>query len=505
MTLNRNARWIALTVVAAVVLGGLSWGAYRVSSRRHTTVAKAAGKDLQPDDDAHQEEDQHGTSIQVKVVVPKKGELQRLSTQPGSLHAFKSVRLFAKVPGFLREQTVPGFPKERTFDIGDTVKKGQVLAKVDVPELEAQLRRTSAAVKQAEAKVLQMDARVKSAKADLVAANASVNRADAAEKSAAAWVRYRLIYLRRIESLVALKSLEQKLEDEAKEHYEASLETQRAAVEAITANKAMVVACEAKIDQAQADVKAAEAEVKVAEAEHERVHALVSYATITAPFDGVITTRGMFEDSFVRAANDGSNIEPLFTVNRTDRFRVVVLIPDRDVPFTDVGDLAEIEIDSLPGKVFQGKVSRFAESLDPQTRLMRVEIDLPNPTGQLKQGMYGQVSIVLDQERGLWSIPTSCLVAQNVESKIPAPTGNIRFDFPTRQPTKNAGDEASVFVVRAGHLKLIPIRLGTNNGLRAAVLSGLGANDRVVMSPNQSLTDGAEVTPILWDETGARD
>ena len=206
----------------------------------------------------------------------------------------------------------------------------------------------------------------------------------------------------------------------------------------------------------------------------------------------------------MRAANEGSNIDPLFTVNRTDLFRVVVLIPDRDVPFTDVGDLAEIEIDSLPGKKFQGKVSRFAESLDPQTRLMRVEIDLPNPTGQLKQGMYGQVSIVLDQERGLWSIPTSCLVVQNGESKIPASTGNIRFDFPTRQPTKNAGDESAVFVVRDNRLKLIPIRLGTNNGLCAAVLSGLTATDEVVLNPNPSLTDGAEVTATLWDEINGK-
>lgn len=495
MSMQRNTRWIAVALGVLIVVGVAAWGVSRVvGPRKLPTPANAMPKGSSQDDDG-QDEDPRDAKIPVKVVLPRKGELQRLSTQPGSIQAYESVRLFAKVPGFLKKQKV---------DIGDTVKKGQVLAVVDVPELEAQLRRNTAGVEQAKSKVQQMDARVKSSVADLKAAKAAVTRAEASEKAAGAWVRFRFLQLRRMEALFAKVAIEEKLVDEAKEHYETSVETELAAKETITASKANVEASDAKIDIAKADVKAAQAEVDVTQAELEKTRVQVAFATITAPFDGVITSRSFFENDFVRAANDGGNIEPLLTVNRTDLFRVVVLIPDRDVSATDVGDGAELEIDSLPGKKFQGKVSRFASALDPQTRLMRVEIDLPNPTGSIKAGMYGQVTIVLDQERNLWSVPFSCLLAQNGEHKPPVPTGNIRFDFPTKQAPKAPGDEAAVFVVRDGHVKLVQVRLGMNNGLRAAVLSGLTAEDRVVLNPNPSLTDGAEVTPTLWDEMSGK-
>jgi RND family efflux transporter MFP subunit len=295
-------------------------------------------------------------------------------------------------------------------------------------------------------------------------------------------------------------AIEQRLLDEAKAHYEASVETELAAREAIAANKANIVAKQAQIEQALADVEAADAQVEVTQAELEKVQVQVEFATIHAPFDGVITTRSVVVNDFVRAANEGSNSEPLFTVNRIDKFRVVVLIPDRDVPFTDVGDLAEVEIDSLPSQKFPGKVSRKAESLDPQTRLMRVEIDLPNPTGKLKQGMYGHVSIILDRERDLMSVPTSCLLALDSDGKSSPGMSNLRWDIPTKQVAARVGDAAAVFVVRDGRAQLVPIRLGTNTGLRAAVLSGLNANDQVVLNPPQSLVEGARVTPMLRDE-----
>src|SRR5262249_14729183 len=153
----------------------------------------------------------------------------------------------------------------------------------------------------------------------------------------------------------------------------------------------------AKIELGDADVEEALAVVKVAEAERQKTEEQLKYATLRAPFDGVISQRSVFAKHFIRAATLSSTQPPLLTVERIDTMRIVVMVPDRDIPYTDVGDEATVEIDAMPGKVFKATIARIASSEDAQTRLMRVEIDLPNPTGKICQGMYGKVTIVLDK------------------------------------------------------------------------------------------------------------
>jgi RND family efflux transporter MFP subunit len=403
----------------------------------------------------------------VTVIHPRKGALARLTTQPGSVQAFESVQLFAKVSGFLKSQSV---------DIGDRIKKGQILAVVDVPELEKQAERDSAAVDQAKAKVLQMSARVTSAKADLDAAQAKLKQAVATANSSAAWVRWRTIQHQRMKDLFATRSIEEKLVDESKERKEAAIEAEEAAKAAVGTATAEINARTAKILQAEADVAAAASEVKVAEAELKKVQVQLAFANIVAPFDGVVTHRGMFPGDFVKAASESGN-QPLLTVQRTDKMRVVVQVPDRDVIYTDVGDPATLEIDALPGMRFSAKVSRIAQSQDPQTRLMRVEIDLLNTSGKIRDGMYGRATILLDRGADMFSIPASCLVHKSDD-----------------------GATGSVYVVRDGHVHLVPVRLGEDNGLRVGVVSGLMLDDQVVLHPGNTLSDGAAVTSTPWDE-----
>ncbi len=406
-------------------------------------------------------------AVPVTVIHPRKGAMERLTTQPGSVHAFESVQLYAGVSGFLKTQN---------FLIGARVKKGQVLAVVDVPDLEKKAERDQAAVDQAKSKVDQMTARVLSARAEADAAEAAVKQAEASAKSAAAWLRYRQKQLVRYQELFALKSIDERLVDEKKEQYEASVETEQAALAAITTTKAKLVASNAKIQQAQADVEAAQSEVAVARADLARINVLVSYATVTAPFDGVITYRSMFPGDYVRAANEGGAV-PLYTVQRTDVMTVVVMVPDRDVVYTDVGDLATLELDALPGMKFSGKISRLAESQDPQTRLMRVEIDIPNTTGKIKNGMYGRVTIVLDKAADTLSIPTSCLASKSQN-----------------------GATGTVYVIRGGHAHPVSVNLGQDNGVRVTIAAGLNASDDVVLHPGNALADGAQVTSTFWDE-----
>jgi RND family efflux transporter MFP subunit len=405
------------------------------------------------------------TVLPVKVIHPQKG-IERISSQPGSIQAYESVRLYAKVPGFLKWQKV---------DIGDRVGVGEKLAVVDVPEIETQVERTRAIHKQAQKRVKQMEARVRSAKADLEATQAAVTQAEATQKSSAAWVRFRSKQLQRMTDLFVLKSIEERLVDESKERYEASIETELAAQASILTSKARVAAAASKVEIAEADVSVAEAEVDVAKAGLDKYKTQLGFATITAPFDGVVTQRASFVGDFVRSANEGPSQEPLLTVQRTDKMRVVVQLPDRDVPFADPGDPAEIEIDALGDSKVAGKISRIAKAEDAQTRVMRIEIDVPNPKGNICHGMYGKVIITLNKSPDQLSIPSACLVGR---------AGN---------------GKGAVYVVRDGHAHLVSLRLGIDNGIRVGVLSGLALDDSVILQPGNTLTEGSNVNPTEAD------
>jgi HlyD family secretion protein len=456
VTLSKT--WLLGLVVAicGTLAAGIYWGTNHLEYRHSGPQAKGA-HDSKSDD--HGDSPTESEPPLVKTVRPALGAMERICVVPGSIHAYEYVDLYAKVSGFLRKQPV---------DIGDRVKKKDVLAELDVPELDKLVQKNQASVEQALAKVEQMKARVVSVRAEREATKAAVIQTEAAAKSAAAWVRYRTKQLSRMKELHDLKSIDERLVDETMERFEASVETERSAVAAITTAKANVDSVAAKILQAQADVVAAESEVKVARAELERAQVQQDFSVIRAPFDGVITRRSLFPGDFVRSANEGTH-SALLTVQRMDRMRVVVQIPDRDVPYADPGDPATVEIDALPGRKFEAKISRIASTEDPHTRLMQVEIDLPNPNGQIRQGMYGKVTMVLDKAATQLSLPSICLVGRS-------PRGG-----------------GSVYVVRDGKARLTPVRVGTDNGLRVAVLEGLHVSDEVILRPGSDLVDGAPI------------
>src|SRR5262249_42463255 len=146
--------------------------------------------------------------------------------------------------------------------------------------------------------------------------------------SAEAWSKYRTTQYGRMRRLFAVKGIEEKLVDEAKERYEAALEAVRSAHAAHVTAKAQVQAARARILQAQADVGEAEAQVLVAQAEVDKAQQQVDFATITSPYDGVVTFRGPQKGTFVRAGTLGGNDPPLLIVDRIDRVRVVAQVPD---------------------------------------------------------------------------------------------------------------------------------------------------------------------------------
>jgi RND family efflux transporter MFP subunit len=400
-------------------------------------------------------------TVAVQVVRPEKGKLPRTTHQPGTVQAFDLARLYAQVSGYLTAENV---------DIGDHVKKGQVLIEIEVPELVKKRDRAAAAVDQANARVKLAEARVASATADRKAAQAKVVQANATERSAKAWRTFREKQLKRMQDLFALKSIDERLVDESQDQAEAAAETERSARAAISTAEAEEEAAAAKVKQAEADVASAQADVKVAQAELAQAQVQVDFARVTAPYDGYVTQRSLLPGDFVRAATEGSGGAPLLTVERTDKMRVVVQVPDRDVPYCEPGDPAVVEIDALPGKKFNARVARIARAEDPQSKLMHVEIDVPNPKGEIRQGMYGWVTIILNTEADQLSVPSGCLVG------------------------KAQKGQGAVYVVREGRARLVPVQIGVDNGELVAVEKGLTAGDEVVLQPPPDLHDGAPVT-----------
>lgn len=420
---------------------------------RERGLNRAAASSLQ--------QEQKDAPQRVETIRPKKGGLERVSTQPGTLIAYEAVDLFSKVPGFLAEQSV---------DIGSKVKKGQQVARIDVPEYVKQVERDAADVERAKANVKQMEARVVTAEAEVRTAEAGVALAQATQASAAATRAFREKQYQRIKSLFQQNSVDERLVDEKEDQRDAAIASENAAKAGIVSAHAQVAAAAARVLQAKADLDDARAKLDVAKAEMARAMVFVAYSHIQCPFDGVVTNRRFFPGDYIVSADGGSRT-PLLSVARTDRLRVVVQIPDRDVPYANPGDEAAIEVDAMPGRKFKGIIARIADSEDPLTRTMRVEIDLPNPADLFRPGMYGRVNLVLEKGApGSVTIPTQALVGEIVDG-----VGHVH-------------------VVREGKAHLTTVKVGTDNGVQCEIRSGLQPEDEVILGSN-GIAEGLSVTP----------
>lgn len=402
-------------------------------------------------------------SIRVDVVQPRTGGLVRRTIQPGSVHAYESVDMFANVSGFLKTQEV---------DIGAVVMRGDVLAEIDAPELEKDVEEVAAAVEQARARAALADARVATAEAER---EAVATLAEQSEANIALQVAKRSLsekQYERIKGLHARNDVGIGLVDEHAHELESLRASERSARAAALTAKAQLAAEEAKVHQAKADLAEARSSIRLAEARAGRARVIRDYARIVAPFDGVVTARNYHPGAFIRSAAGGDGV-PLLTVMRADRMRVVVQVPDLDVALLDVGDPATVKVDALKGRSFAGAVSRLARAEDPSTRTMRVEIDLENPSGLLFEGMYGRATIELRPPSKGLAVPAVTVFGHST-------TG-----------------QAKVYVVRDGRIHPTAVTLGDEDGMTTEILAGLGPGDSVVLNPRSVQVDGPPVSPNL--------
>lgn len=397
------------------------------------------------------------TSIQVTAAKPERKTIRLSTTQPGQIEAFEQTPLFAKIAGYVEELMV---------DIGDVVKKDQVLIRISVPELLDELHQKEALVAQAEAEVKQAESTIEATKAAAETAQSRIAEAEAAIGRAHADVERWKSEHARIKELAAKGSVTKKLEDETlNELRSAEASTREASAKAHSA-KFGAYEAQAIVGKTEADKVAAEARLAVAKADLARAKTMLAYTEIKAPYDGTVTRRMVDTGHYVYPATGAAN-KPLMVVARTDVVRIFVDVPELEASHVNSGDPARVHVQALEEKEFDAKVVRTSWTLLESNHSLRAEIDVPNPAGLLRPGMYATVIIRLDERPDAITLPVTAVV-------------------------RDGGDTFCV-CVDSGKIDRRPVRLGLRSGGDIEVLSGLDANQVVVLKQPEALRQGQEV------------
>ena len=349
---------------------------------------------------------------QISIVHVQKRTIVRITSQPGFIEAYEQTSMYAKVSGFIDEWNV---------DIGDTIKKGQALAHLDIPDLVAEHDEKKAEVKLDAVRVKVAEGMVRVADENWKNAIAQVSQAKALLGKYAAAVELAKVDYDRISMLVKSKSLEREVQDESYKRLLTSIAEEKAGESAVVVAQSTQAARKADVDKAQADVEAARAKIKVARGAEQRLAALVGYSFVKAPYDGVIIARNVNTGDFVQpAAGDlsgprsdqntfRSRGSPLYVVARTDKVRVFIDVPEMDAADIAPGNRAWVNIKAVNNIEIPAAVTRTSWALNVNSRTLRAEVDLPNPNRAILPNMYafGKVEI---NRKNIWAVPLETLV-----------------------------------------------------------------------------------------------
>ena len=333
--------------------------------------------------------------VEVKLVTPVKQKLVHTISQPGTLRANEEAMIHAKVVGYASQVLVEIGAKVKGpvyENGGKLVKQGSKLLVVDVPEIVEEVQHKKALMdfakvgvdlekKQAEV----ADAFLLSTEAGLVEARAGIQRAQASYDR---WHSEN----KRVSALVQSKVLDEQTRDEVLNLVKAAESTKDEIMAKVKHAEATVAKSKAEAAKARIAILSAESRLDVTKAELRKAEALAAYTTIYAPFDGVVTKRSVDPGKLVQD-NSSPNTEPLFIISQIDPVRVVVDVPEIENAYVNPGEDALVTFHALPGKEFSCKVSRISWALDSSSRNLRAEIDLPNPEGILRPGMYASIRI----------------------------------------------------------------------------------------------------------------
>jgi HlyD family secretion protein len=418
-------------------------------------LALAAGCDRSSESKA----DQIAPAVtRVEIVRPERHTVRRSVDEPGELQAFETTPIHAKIAGYVKNWNV---------NIGATVKKGQVLAELSVPELNAEVRQKEAAVRHAVAKQEQARAAIKMAEANVAGAAAKLVEVRAGIKRAEADLNLWQFQTERVKGLVNERAMTQQLLEETRSQLR-SAEAARAEIDArVKTAEVAVIQSGAARDQADSDLDVATAAIEVAKEDTRRVEALLGYCKIESPINGIVTQRNVDTGDLTRA---GADAEALFIVARSDIVTVRVNVPEGFAAAVNPGDRAVVKLQEMKGKTVEGKVSRISWALDPKTRTIRVEIDIPNPGGKLLPGLYAYATVIVEEHTDVLTVPTTAIITEK--------------------------EKTFCVVVAGGRAAHRPIALGLNDGTLVEVVSGLDGSEAVVKANVTSLVHGQPVEVV---------
>jgi RND family efflux transporter MFP subunit len=356
-------------------------------------------------------------------------DLERKETLAAEFRPFQIIDVHAKVAGYLKKIYV---------DVGDRVKEGQDLALLEIPELADEITRAKASSTRSTAEVQRQREELARAEAAHQASHLTYTRLQGVAKT-----RPNLIAQQEIDDAMA---------------------------------KDLVA--EAQVSAAKAALAESLQAVAVSEADVAKTETMNSYARITAPFAGVITRRYADTGAMIPAGTaTTSNGLPLVQLSQNSLLRLVLPVPESDVPKVHIGQTVRVRVKALD-RVFSGTVTRFADTVNMDTRTMDTQVDVPNPNLLLVPGMYAEADITIEKQTNALSIPLEAVNGQ--------------------------GSAVTAFVVDAGHkIKICPIKIGMETAERAEVLSGLSPNDMVVIGNRGQLTAGQTVEPKVTGQKAA--
>ncbi|HEV1287762.1 MAG TPA: efflux RND transporter periplasmic adaptor subunit [Bryobacteraceae bacterium] len=342
-----HAKFIGLLAVLGVLL--IASVAFGVLRRQTHDRALAAGA-----------EDDSSRAPVVNVGHVRQSGAKSTIELPGDLVARVETPLYARVDGYL---------KRRPVDIGDHVKKGDLLIEIETPDLDAQIAQGEATLAQSRATVQQLRAALAVAKSN-------------AKLAATTAERYRIL-------------LQQ--ESVAKQDYD----NQAAAAEVAEAN----------INQAQENIHAAEATIAANVANVRRMQELKIYANLVAPYDGIVTFRsGQSDPGTLISSGNTTATKELIRVSEIDTIRIFVNVPQSYSTLIHAGQTADLIVDEFPGRTFPARVRGTTNSVDPSTRALLAVLLVDNPKGELLPGMYAKVRFALPHMVSVMMLPADALV-----------------------------------------------------------------------------------------------
>lgn len=405
---------------------------------------------------------QRDKAVAVKAVVVAAQEVQRRTVQPATVHAYYSAEIRANVSGYAKDVKV---------DIGDFVESGATLAIIDVPEMQVQRQVMQARIGRMESEEQRAQAGVDLAKANVRSATAKLAQSKSEVARAEALMAAAEAEFNRTSDLVQRQSIESRVLDEVRKKRDSELANQDTVLAAITSAEADVAVAKAKQASSEADLEAARKDTEIAHRQLDELDVLVAYATLKAPFAGVVSSRTIDPGDLVGEESSKSSGESLFVVNQVDKVRVRMHVPEAEAALVSQGDPITLTFPSFPGEEpIEASVTRTSGSLDRSTRTMLVEAELPNPNQKLLPGMFGQASITL-----------STKVAANM-----LPARAIRFD---------ESGQAYVYVVGQDEtISIVSVTTGMDDGRSIEVTSGVQSGAKVVDAHLKRFKTGQKVT-----------